>query len=173
MEPQVYKKLVKIERLSTNIRALIIDRTITIESIISELLINLLSTDKTRHSIDKYLFSNALEFEKKIKLFNSLRKAEVFEFDGDDRDIGKNLDFIIKLRNIIAHSMLNTSEEFLAQTDFRNIVYVSFTDKGTITLKIVLNSNLDKDKANEYGENLIVSRINYLIDILITFRKIC
>ncbi|WP_163712669.1 hypothetical protein [Mangrovibacterium lignilyticum] len=165
------EKLIKLETISSNIRSSIIDRTITIEAIISELLINLLSTEKTRQSIDKYLFSDTLTFDQKIKLFNSLRKANIFDFHGNGKDIGKNLDFIKNLRNTMAHSMLNSSDEFLEKTDLKTIEYVSFTDKGTITVRIIIESDVENQNDKEYGENLIAIRINYLIDILNTFKK--
>ncbi len=71
----------------------------------------------------------------------------------------------------MAHSMLNSSDEFLEKTDLKTIEYVSFTDKGTITVRIIIESDVENQNDKEYGENLIAIRINYLIDILNTFKK--
>lgn len=171
MTPEQYIKLNKLEKLSTNIRGLIIDRTISIEAAISEVLINLLSNEKTKNSIDKYLFSDTLTFDNKIKLFNSLFKANAFTFEGDGCKIGESLEIIRKVRNLMAHSILNTSLEFIEKTDFKIIEYLSYRDSGTSTIKILMGVDKYNEKELEFGELLIIERINYLIDILNRFKK--
>lgn len=171
MTPEQYKKLNELERISSNIRGLIIDRTISIEAAISQILIDLLSNDKTRDSIDKYLFSDTLTFDSKIKLFNSLFKAKAFTYEGDGRKIGESLDIIRNVRNLIAHSMLNTSIEFLEKTDLKTVEYFSYRERGVSVLKIIIGGDDYDDKNLEYGENLVISMINYLIEILDSFSK--
>ena len=104
-------ELTELYNWGNRFRCQIIDSAVISETLISEILTELISTTKTRNPIKKHLFTNRLTFEIKIDLFNSLNKNKAFEPHMSDTSINKDLVYIRKLRNLMAHSRIDTSDE--------------------------------------------------------------
>ncbi len=133
-------------------RSQIVDSAVTIEVLISEILTELLSNDKTRDPIQRYLFADKTTFELKIDFFNALNKNKVFQPIIKDTSINKDLNYLRSLRNLMAHSRIDTSNE--AKELFRNekIRFYSRTSKGI--KEVIINFRGEKDNP----ENLIFSQ---------------
>lgn len=156
----------EIERLAINIRAIIIDLTITIESVISEILLDTLSTQKTRDSIERHLLSNVLTFDQRINLFNSFVNHGAFDPIKIDIRLSSNLSYIRKIRNLMAHSMLDTSIDFIDTFDGKSIRFKSFTSEGTKDTTIRLGKGNDKVKSGLYFEKSIIDKLYLTLNIV-------
>jgi hypothetical protein len=166
MTQEQYIKCIEIERLAINIRAIIIDITITIESVISEILLDTLSTQKTRDSIERHLLSNVLSFDQRITLFSSFVKHGAFDPITIDNNLSANLSYIRKIRNLMAHSMLDTSIDFIETFDGESICFKSFTAEGTKNTVIRLGKGHDKVKSGLYFEQSILGKLYLTLDIV-------
>lgn len=166
MTQDQHRKCLEIEKLAINIRAIIIDLTITIESVISEILLDTLSTKKTRGSIERHLLSNVLTFDQRINLFNSFVKHGAFDPIKIDNSLSSNISYIRKIRNLMAHSMLDTSIDFIDIFDGKSIRFKSFTSEGTKDTTIRLGKGNDKVKSGLYFEKSILDKLYLTLNIV-------
>lgn len=144
----------------------VIDSAITIEAAISQILIDTLATEKTRKSIDKYLFSDTLTFDKKITLFNSFLKDKVFDQIELSKTLSGDLVYIKNLRNLMAHSILDTSVEFMDIYNNTHVKFKSYTDKGIKDIIVMFYDKTDNAEQNIYSHHVLTQKINDSIDSL-------
>lgn len=156
----------RITEAAKKIRFDIIDSAISIETSISQILIDTLATEKTRKSIDKYLFSETLTFDNKVTLFNSFVKDKVFDKEKINKTLGGDLEYIKKLRNLMAHSMLDTSVEFMDIYNDTYIRFKSFTQKGIIDITVNFHDTTENINENTYSHKVLIEKINKSIDTL-------
>ena len=78
MTQEQYENLTKLENAANDYRTRVISTAISVELMISQILINFFGfTKDVKDSVNTYLFSDTLTFEKKISLFNSLHKKNL------------------------------------------------------------------------------------------------
>jgi hypothetical protein len=167
-----YNKIyTSITEFSEQLRARIIDRIILIEALVSENLVDLTSTDITRPSIAKHLFSDATTLETKVNLFTSLNKAGAFKLKSPNKTLNADLKYLQKLRNYLAHSLLDTTNEFMEIYDFTYIRYRSITTKGDQYVYIYYKDKEENFEDRIYNSMLIVERINRTTDSLMEIQE--
>lgn len=145
---------------------------IIIESIISETLVDLTSNDQSRKSIEKHLFSDAITLEVKVNLFSSLNKNGVFGEESKKSSLNSDLKYLQGLRNYIAHSLLDTSREFMDQCDFSFVRYKSFTRKGVLDVDIWYKDKEEQPEKRIYNSMMIIERINRTTENLIKIQEL-
>ena len=123
----------KIKSLSHLVRYRAIDGAIIIERMISNALVNCLGNEKTKKSLEKYLFYDTLTFDQKINLYNSLNKAGAFNSE-DNKELNSDLVKVKTVRNYMAHSIEHNKKSFLDKYDGSEIMFKSFTSKNMISL---------------------------------------
>uniref|UniRef100_UPI00404B2D89 hypothetical protein n=1 Tax=Flavobacterium sp. TaxID=239 RepID=UPI00404B2D89 len=161
------------ERMTYECRSRSIDAAISVENIISEILIRLFGTEKTKTSIEKYLFSDSLTFDAKIKLFNSLKKNNVFDELINDKFISDDLSYLQKVRNYMAHSSQLINSEILNSYNQKEVHFVSFTEKGTKEIVFYFFNKEDNHQELNFSLNVLFLRRNRTIETLIrTLKKI-
>lgn len=157
-----------IERNVKEFRYVAIENAILIESMISTILTNFLGTNSTRKVLSKHLFSDAITFEKKVILFSALNNEKVFEPTIGDKELNRNLDYIKKLRNLMAHSQTDTSSETINKLNNNEQRFFSYTQKGEIEIVIKFNFDTSDDpKNNIYSYNVLIEKINKTTDALL------
>mgnify|MGYP003624567982 CR=1 FL=1 len=127
------KNLAEIEKYAQMARLHSIEGAIIVERIISNILLNYLSNEKSKESLEKYLFYDTLSFDQKINLFNSLNKAGAFNDDGYNKELNSDLVKIKNIRNFMAHSMLHTSFDILENFNGIEIKFKSYTSRNMIS----------------------------------------
>ena len=136
------------------LRSTVIEFSITIEGIISEILIDYLGNDSTKNILEKHLFSDALDFDKKISLFNALNKDLLPKTKNDTR-IGGKLLYIKKLRNFMAHSSIHAPPGFIDNYNGELIEFSSFTQKEeNVIIKVYKNKIIEDENLKIYNSKL-------------------
>ncbi|GET25765.1 hypothetical protein [Prolixibacter sp. NT017] len=145
--------------LGNRFRYQIIDSAVTIELLISEILTELISNDKTRDPIQRYLFADKTTFELKIDFFNALNKNKAFEPCLKDTSINKDLIYLIKIRNLMAHSRIDTSDEARILFKEEQIRFYSRTHKGIKEVFIKIRGNTDNHEKLIFSQEVFVPTI--------------
>jgi hypothetical protein len=122
-------KLNEMERQSEVVRGRIIDAAITIENEVSIALTDFFAKESAAGLFDKYIMSDTLDFNKKKEILCSLIKNNELIVKNHYENFGSDLQLIQELRNIIAHTTLCSTNEFVEQFDGSIMKYVSFTRK--------------------------------------------
>ena len=148
-----------------------IDSAITIESLISAILIEFLGTESTRETLEKHLFSDVLTFEKKIVLFSSLNKRKLFEPTIENKDLNNNLAYIKLLRNLMAHSALHTDKEVINNFNNREMKFISFTEKNNKEIIVKFYEMTDEPEKLIFSYNVLVKRFNETFEALDSILK--
>ncbi|MBU0487642.1 MAG: hypothetical protein KKA07_00065 [Bacteroidetes bacterium] len=160
MNTNFTKKLEVLNRLCEEHRGKIISGTISIEAVLSEILIDLISTEQTRSCFAKHLFSDAITLETKVNLFCSLNKKKAFLMQNENCNLNNDLKYIQIIRNRIAHSLLDTSQEFINQFDNSFVKYKSFTTEGEYDLYIYYTDVEENPGKRIYNAKEIFKKIN-------------
>lgn len=147
-------------------RFIAIDRAITIESIISAILIEFLSTDTTKETLEKHLFSDVLTFEKKIVLFSSFNKKKLFEPTIENKDLNNNLTYIKLLRNLMAHSLLHTDKNVINNFNHREMKFISHTEKNNKEIIVKFYEKTDEPEKLIFSYNVLVRKCNETLNAL-------
>lgn len=148
-----------IER-AKDFRFIAIDSAITIESIISAILIKFLSTNSTRETLEKHLFSDVLTFEKKVVLFSSFNKKKLFEPTINDKNLNNNLAYIKLLRNLMAHSELHTDKNAINNFNQKEMKFISFTEKNNKEIIVKFYETSDEPEKLIFSHNVLVKKCN-------------
>lgn len=161
-----YNKLMSDVR---ELRSTVVEFAITIEQIISEILIDYLGNDLTKKIIEKHLFSDALDFDKKIMLFNALNKKLLPKINGDYK-VGDKLGYIKSLRNFMAHCNVHTPPNFIDNYDGDYILFGSYTQREEhVVVTIYKNIIVEDMKTKIYSAELFYetckSVIKHLLEI--------
>ncbi len=149
-----------------NFRFIAIDTAITIESIISGILIKFLSTDSTKETLEKHLFSDVLTFEKKVVLFSSFNKKKLFKPTIYDKNLNNNLAYIKVLRNLMAHSVLHTDKNTINNFNKKEIKFISFTEKNNKEIIVKFYETNDEPEKLIFSHNVLVKKCNDTLDSL-------
>lgn len=147
-------------------RFVAIDSAITIESLISTILIEFLGTVSTKETLQKHLFSDVLTFEKKIVLFSSLNKKKLFEPTIEDKNLNNNLTYIKLLRNLMAHSVLHTDKDAINNFNQREMKFISFTEKNNKEIKVKFYEMNDEPEKLIFSHNVLVKKCNETFEAL-------
>jgi|GEM_PF-2634526 len=166
---KLHENHLAITKYSRHLRGKFLERMILIEHLISESLIELTSSDKTEESIRKHLFSSTITLEIKINLFCSLNKANAFDCDDIHKTLNSDLKELQKLRNLLAHSVLDTTFEFLENYNGTFIRYQSHTNKGIQLIDIYYKDKEENIQKNIFNSTLIRRKVidceNSLVNI--------
>lgn len=114
---------------ATFIRGMAINQSVIIEKIIERYIaVMLCEPEKVDELIDLILGNERITFEAKKQVFKVMveKYDNVFAKDGQ---VFKDLDEIIKKRNIMAHYLLDSSPEFINTFNFTDIRFIKFKDK--------------------------------------------
>lgn len=167
MKSDIYKKNYNsIVEKANLFRFRAIESAIQIEAILSENLIDFLSNESTRKSIEKHLFSDAVTFDRKVILFNSFNKLHLFKPTAENTTLNNDLIYIQKLRNYMAHSVLNTTEEAVMAYNEREISFISFTEKGKKEVIVQFYEKTDNPEKLIFSYNVLVDKYNRASDNL-------
>lgn len=142
----------KLKQWSDNYRSEVITLSVFVEMQISQILTELFGTnDQIKYSVQTYLFSDTLTFEKKINLFNSLHKGKVFV--NSDKSMRSDLKYLIKIRNFMAHSQLAFNDlEDLDHYDLSYLQFVSFTERnGEVDIRINISNKEENPDKNVFS----------------------
>lgn len=161
-----YNKLMSDVR---ELRSTVVEYAITIEQIISEILIDYIGNDLTKNILEKHLFSDALDFDKKIMLFNALNKKLLPKIN-DDYKVNDKLGYIKSLRNFMAHCNVHTPPNFIDNYDGEFIEFGSFTQREEhVIVKVYRSKNNEDMKTKIYSAELFYetckSVIKHLLEI--------
>lgn len=151
--------LILVER-AKDFRFIAIDSAITIESMISAILIKFISTDSTKETLEKHLFSDVLTFEKKIILFSSFNKKKLFYPTIEDKNLNSNLDYIKILRNLMAHSVLHTGENIINNFNKKEMKFISFTEKNNKEIIVKFYEPNDEPEKLIFSHNVLIKKCN-------------
>lgn len=149
----------KLKQWSDNYRSEIITLSVFVEMQISQILTELFGTnDKIKYSVKTYLFSDTLTFEKKINLFNSLHKGNVFV--NSDKSTRSDLKYLIKIRNFMAHSQLAFNDlDDLDHYDLSYLQFVSFTERnGEVDIRINTGNKEENPDKNVFSIHGFIER---------------
>lgn len=155
-------------KLATRIRAPFLEQAIVIDRLIADIISQHFCPDEEKRTLFFSLITNGitLSFHASINVFEKLLKLcypDLYE-----KHLFKKLDTIRNFRNRIAHSMLDTSEEFLAKgyTDrIRLVVHMDGKQKHqTITNKDI-NERLGK------CTEVILALVNIQKEVIIRVSK--
>lgn len=167
MKNNIYKKnYISILEKANLFRFKAIESAIQIEAILSENLIDFLSNESTRESIEKHLFSDAVTFDRKLILFNSFNKRHLFKPTAENTTINNDLIYIQKLRNYMAHSVLNTTDEAIMSYNEKEISFISFTEKGKKEVTVQFYEKTDNPDKLIFSYNVLVDKYNRASDNL-------
>jgi hypothetical protein len=160
---------IAIQEQATQFRFRAIEAAVQFEMCISEILINLLSTEQTEEIIRKSLFSDATTFDRKVTLFNAFFKKGLFPSISKDSFIPSDLDYIKNLRNHMAHSSIKTSEEDINEHNGREVKFISFKERGDKHIIFKLYDMEDSPEKGIYSYNAMVNRYNRTSDSLVKY----
>lgn len=154
------------EKKSNKFRSEILNIAINTEFLISKILINFLGeTKEVKETLEKYLFSDTLTFEKKNNLFNSLHKKELFINTTDS--VRSDLDYFKKIRNYMAHSKVAIDYRDVNNLDRNNLLFLSYTERnGEVEIRINIDNDKEDLKNNIYSNLELLKRKNNLNKIL-------
>jgi hypothetical protein len=147
-------------------RFMAIDSAITIESLISSILIEFLGTESTKETLQKHLFSDVLTFEKKIVLFSSLNKKKLFEPTIENKNLNNDLAYIKLLRNLMAHSALHTDKDQINNFNQREMKFISFTEKNNKEIKVKFYEMTDEPEKLIFSHNVLAKKCNATFEAL-------
>lgn len=157
-----------IEKDVKEFRYVVIENAILIESMISTILTNFLGNELTKKVLHKHLFSDAITFEKKVILFSALNNEKVFAPTIGNKELNRDLDYIKKLRNLMAHSQTDISSEIINKLYKNELKFFSYTQKGEIEIVVKFNFDTsDEPQNNIYSYNVLIDKINKSTDALL------
>ena len=160
-----YKQLLDDVR---NLRSTVVEYAITIENIISEILIDFLGNDSTKSIFEKHLFSDVLAFDKKIMLFNALYK-DLLPKTETKINIPETLGYVKMLRNYMAHCSIHAPDVFIDNYTGEWIEFGSFTQKDEHVVVKVYKSKIDEDmKKRIYSSELFYEKCKIVIEELLS-----
>ena len=154
-----------------NLRSTVVEFAITIESIISEILIDFLGNDSTKSIFEKHLFSDVLAFDKKISLFNALYK-DLLPKEESNINIPETLNYIKMLRNYMAHCSIHAPEGFIDNYEGEMIEFGSFTQKEEhVVIKVYKSEVVEDMKKKIYSSEMFYSKCKAVITELVALHK--
>jgi len=149
------EKLEKLLELGVDTRGLIINQTIMAERLIDEYLSNhFCNTQEDVVEIMDLVFgSKSITFESKHQIFKEILKRYNKDFQSSNKTIHKDIDEMIRIRNIMAHYLLDTTYDVVEGFSGNEISFIKFakirvketftTDKIASHLKM-LDETIDK-----------------------------
>jgi hypothetical protein len=153
------------------LRSTVIEYAITIEQIISEILIDYIGNNLTKNILEKHLFSDALNFDQKITLFNALNK-DLLPKVKSELKVGNKLLYIKKLRNFMAHCSIHAPNNFIDNYDGQLIEFGSFTQKEEhVIVKVYIGKIAEDEKLKTYNSELFYETCKSVIDHLLEIHK--
>lgn len=151
------------QKLANKYRVEVLNIAVNAEFLISQILINFFGTrEEVKSSVRKYLFSDTLTFEKKINLFNSLHKKEVFI--DSTKEVRSDLMYLKKLRNYMAHSELAFNfKEYEKESDQNFLTFISFNErKGEEIIRVNLEGVEEDPDRNIFSRYILYKKQNNL-----------
>lgn len=141
--------------ISEIVRGRIIDATITIENLISNVLKDFFAKPERAEIFDKYIMSDMLTFDQKKLILSSLIKYDEIKLENIYSEFSNDLQIMQDLRNIIAHTILMTTQNEIMSFNGSQLKYLSFSRKNwEKQITILLKS---ENKENENIKNSIYS----------------
>ncbi|MFV8441857.1 hypothetical protein [Flavobacterium sp. LB2P44] len=154
------------------LRSTVVEFAITIEQIISEILIDYIGTQSTKNILEKHLFSDVLDFDKKISLFNALNKNSLLPKVEDGYKVADKLLYIKMLRNYMAHCSIHNSVDFIDNYNRECIEFGSFTQRDEhVIIKVYLGKNIEDLKSKIYSAELYYETCKSVINHLLLIHK--
>ncbi|MEJ5996100.1 hypothetical protein WG904_16850 [Pedobacter sp. Du54] len=125
------EKLQKLFALGVDTRGNIINQTIMLERLIDEYLSNhFCKTQKSVVEIMDLIFGNKLiTFESKHQVFREILNRHNKDFQSANKTIHKDIDEIIRIRNIMAHYLLDTEWDVVEGFSINEISFIKFDKK--------------------------------------------
>lgn len=161
----------KKEQLLNDVKELrfkVIEFAITIESIISEILIDFIGTEKTKNILEKHLFSDVITFEKKICLFNALNKKDLIPKTVKVNEISGSLDYIKNLRNFMAHCSIHAPDGFIDKYSGEFLEFTSFTQKDEQVIVKVYKGKVTENVKNKiYSSESFYEKCKLVVEGLV------
>jgi hypothetical protein len=166
------EKYISLIEKAKEYRFLAIEAAIDIETIISDILINFIGNEETKDVLGKYLFSDAITFERKVILFNSLNKKKLFQNINENKTLNGDIDYIKNLRNLMAHSKLDTQKETINTSNGIDVKFISFTEKNNKEITVKFNNEMsDEPEKLIFCYNVLIKKYNDTTDALISVQK--
>lgn len=170
MDSTFNNSLDQMERQSEVVRGRILDIGITVENYISITLSDFFAKEDRQGLFDMYIMSDSLDFEKKKQILASLIKENLLELEGQYDSLSHDIQIIQDIRNLLAHTTLNTTKDAITSFDGSRLSYISFgRRKWQKEVVILLNSD-DKDKEDLKNQifsfSAIIDRANRLQNVL-------
>jgi hypothetical protein len=160
MENDNYSKM---HSLSENVRGRIINMATFIEIMLSKFITYYFSKEEHRESFRQYFMSDSMTFEKKKSIFSSLNKKKLLEEFNPYENINDDLQYLQNIRNLIAHSVLLTTDESISSFDNSNLKFVSFTFKdGSKEICYNLIEESEDPKKLIFSDKGLTDRVNNL-----------
>jgi hypothetical protein len=161
----------KNEQLLNDVKELrykVIEFAITIENIISEILIDFIGTEKTKNILEKHLFSDVITFEKKICLFNALNKKNLIPKTKKVNEISSSIGYIKNLRNFMAHCSIHAPDGFIDNYRGEFLEFTSFTQKDEqVIVKVYKKKVAENEKDKIYSSESFYEKCKLVIEGLV------
>lgn len=123
------KQLESLFNLSTNIRGRFLDQVIVIERLIDDIISRHFCPEDYRFHLLFSLVATELTFHSRIKTLKTVLECCYPELLGKHPNLIKDIKKIKEFRNKIAHSMLDSSEDFL-EKEYDDRIRLEFYRKG-------------------------------------------
>jgi hypothetical protein len=142
LQGKLLARLQKLHDAATSIRGVFLEQAIWIETLVTDIIVRHFTSDERQYSILNSLIFNRAEvtFNMKIevlqKLFKFCYKDLLKKYSG----LFPRLHKIRRRRNRLAHSHLDTSEEFLSK-GFKDRIQLIFYENGRTKQEVITLKN--------------------------------
>ena len=140
-----FERLEKLHKLSQSIRGAFLDQAIAVEMLCSDIIAQHFcpEVEKRYMFFSLVLSGGSLSFSSKTRIFRSIMKMCYPDLLEKFPELKVSLEKIRKFRNRIAHSMLDSSEEFLDR-GYEDRIRVEFYKEGKMRKQVISKSDARK-----------------------------
>jgi len=156
---EIIVEIRKLLSLSEKIRGSLLDLAIYNEGILSNIISQHFCPDDDRRALLFTLILNSadLKFSTKIEIFKNLLKLQYQSLIPKYPNVIKKLDRLRDFRNKLVHSILDTSDDFLAKQATDRIRLIQYKGGREIKFEITIN---ERNKKAEEWEELTYTLLN-------------
>jgi hypothetical protein len=141
------EKVAKAMKLDMTIRGAYLAQVIPIEELIKDIISYHFCSDEDRRKEFIFLILNGSRdytFASGIEILEKLLEIHYHDLSERYPKLANDLDKIRRFHNVLAHSMLDTSDEFLAKNYTDRIRLLSYGERGQTNSRDITRSEIDE-----------------------------
>lgn len=158
------ENIILIREDSEKIRGRILETAVTVEFLISKILVEYFADESKKGDFFRYIVSDKITFDTKKYILASLKKEGKIPADTFYKELIEDLEYIQIIRNLVAHTILFLEQNYVNSYSREKTVLVHTGIKNYGKQIIINHEDVEEDLKNLiYSFPKIIDKINRII----------